>query len=83
MKKGISARSDYDSSGRWCLRIRKQRGTFTLDEITEACREWESDIYAIIIKAYPDEEAQYFPEIDTGDYVTAYRATDFFQEGTG
>ena len=32
MKKGITAYSDYDVNGRWCLVIEKNKGKLTLDE---------------------------------------------------
>ena len=39
MKKGITVESGYDNSGRWCLKIKKKKGNFTLDEIIEAAKE--------------------------------------------
>jgi hypothetical protein len=80
MKKGTEAWPDYDDNGRWCLKCRKQRGRFDLDELTEIAKEWEEDFYAIIIKAIDEEDLQYYDDcIDTGDYVTLYRATDFMR----
>jgi len=81
MKKGIEVRSDYDRSGKHCLRISKAKGKFSLDEIIDAAREYEEDIYVIAIKAVSEENSSYFPEIDNGDFVTLYRATDFFEKG--
>lgn len=78
MKKGIEIWSDYDSAGRWCLRIKKAKGRFTLDELTEILREYEMDFYALIINAMDGESAQYYDDAPTGDYVTCYSATDFF-----
>lgn len=79
MKKGIEVWSDYDETGRWCLRIKKAKGRFTLDEITEIAIEYEQDFYAVIIKAVDDDMIQYFDDIETGDFVTLYRATDFLR----
>jgi len=61
------------------LRIKKAKGRFTLDEITEIATEWEQDFYAVIIKAVDDDMMQYFDDIETGDFVTLYRATDFLR----
>lgn len=79
MKKGIEVWPDYDATGQWCLRIKKKKGKFTLDEITEIATEWENDFYALIIKAIDEDTFQCFDDIDTGDYVTLYRATDFLR----
>lgn len=38
MKKGITVESEYDVEGRWCLKLRKAKGKFTLDEIIEAAK---------------------------------------------
>ena len=80
MAKSIEVQSDYDEAGVWCLRLRKKRGKFTLDEIVEACRNYESDFYMISIKAMDEDLDQYYMVDDfNGDYVTAYRAGDFFK----
>ena len=79
MKKGIEVWPDYDETGRWCLRIKKSKGRFTLDEIIETATEYEQDFYAVIIKAVDDDMMQYFDDIETGDFVTLYRATDFLR----
>lgn len=36
MKKGTTVESGYDVEGRWCLKLKKAKGKFTLDEIIEA-----------------------------------------------
>lgn len=80
MSKNIEVWSDYDPAGIWCLRLRKKRGKFTLDEIIDACKEHESDFYMISIKAMDAEMDQYYMVDDfEGDYVTVYRASDFFK----
>ena len=78
--KNIEVWSDYDQAGVWCLRLKKKRGKFTLDEIIEACKDYESNFYMISIKAMDADLDQYY-EVDdfNGDYVTAYRAEDFFK----
>ena len=37
-------------------------------------------IFALIIKAVDEDMDQYFDDIDLGDFVTLYRATDFLRE---
>jgi hypothetical protein len=62
------------------MHIKKQRGRLTLDEIREACMEWEQDFYLLVICAMDQEVGQYYETDDlTGDYVTLYRADDFFR----
>lgn len=80
MKKRITTESEYDVEGRWCLKLKKAKDKFTLDEIIEAAKEWEEDYYAVIIKAMSDETAQYYDDDLDGDYVTLYRATDFISK---
>ena len=80
MKRGIECWPDYDNTGRWCLRIKKTRGELTLEEIRRAAMEHEEDFYALIIKAVSEDGDQYFDDIDLGDFVTLYRATDFLRE---
>ena len=82
MKKGTEIWSDCDASGRWCLRLKKAKGKFSLDEIIEAATEWEQDFYAVIIKAVDDDMMQYFDDIEQGDFITLYSATDFLREET-
>lgn len=79
MKRGIEVWSDYDANGIWCLRIKKAKGRFTLDEIVEIATEWEQDFYAVIIKAVEGDMFQYFDDIEAGDYITLYKATDFLE----
>lgn len=58
------------------LCIEKNRGKFTLDEIIEAAKEWEEDIYALVIKALDMEY-----EETAGDYVELYRLSDLMKQG--
>lgn len=64
MKRGIETHTGYDPQGRWMLCIEKARGKFTLDEIIEAAKEWEEDIYALVLKCLDGEW-----EETQGDYV--------------
>ena len=80
MKKGIEAWSDYDRQGCWILNVKKQRGKLTLYEIREACTEYEQDFYMLVIAALDMESSQYYYTDDLqGDFVTLYRADDFFK----
>ncbi len=80
MKKGIEVWSDYDKTGQWILNIKKSRGRLTLDEIRDACMEYEQDFYMLVIVAMDREVGQYYDLDDLeGDYVILYRADDFFR----
>lgn len=78
--KNIEVWTDYDKQGIWTLHIKKKRGKLTLDEITQACTEYEQDFYMLVICAMDRDISQYY-EVDDlqGDYVTLYRADDFFK----
>lgn len=80
MKRGIEIWSDYDKTDQWCLRLRKKKGRFTLDEIQEVLREYELDFYFVFLDACndPDDGGPEKP----GDYVTVYRAEDFIRRDT-
>jgi len=77
----IEITPDYDNFGRWCLKIRKLRGKLTLDELTDILAGWEWNIYAVIIKAIPDDGWQYFADDydDPGDFIIAYDADEFWK----
>ena len=80
MKRGIEAWTGYDPTGQWVLHIKKARGRLTLDEIQEAAMEHEEDFYMLVIKAMDVEIGQYYDTDDLdGDFVTLYRADDFFR----
>lgn len=81
VKKGTEAWPDYDENGIWCIRAKKKRGRFDLDELAEIAMSFEEDFYAVIIKAIPEESQCWFEDIEQGDYVTLYRATDFLRGG--
>lgn len=77
--KSIEVWTEYDPAGFWTLRIRKKRGKLSLEEIKEACIDYEQDFYLLIIKALDDCMEQYYMTDDLdGDYVVLYRADDFF-----
>lgn len=79
MKKGIEVWSDYDRQSVWTLHIKKKRGSLTLDEIIEACKDYEQDFYLLVLCAMDMDISQYYETDDLdGDYVTLYRADDFF-----
>ncbi len=78
--KNIEVWSDYDKAGIWTLHIKKKRGKLKLDEIIQACVEWDQDFYMLVINAMDEEMEQYYMFDDLkGDYVTLYRADDFFK----
>lgn len=80
MKKGIEVWTDYDSQSIWTLHIKKARRRLTLEEIHDACMEHEQDFYMLVICAMDKEIGQYYDIDDLeGDYVTLYRADDFFK----
>jgi len=81
MKKGIEVWPDYDKGGRWCLRVKKSKGRFTLDEIVEIAREYENDFYLLLLDAFHDEDSVQFAEAQHGDFVTLYRTDLFYEEG--
>lgn len=79
-KKGIEVWTDYDAQHIWTLHIRKARGQLTLEEIENACAEYEQDFYLLVICAMDRDVIQYYETDDLhGDYVTLYRADDFFK----
>lgn len=79
LNKNIEVWQDYDPNGVWCLHIKKKRGKLTLDEITEACIQYEQDIYMLVIKALDLGMDQYYDTDDLdGDFVTLYSADKFF-----
>ena len=49
-------------------------------EVRDEDGEHHEDFYALIIKAVDEDMDQYFDDIDLGDFVTLYRATDFLRE---
>lgn len=80
MSKNIEVWPDYDNVGIWTLCIKKKRGKLTLEEITEACTSYEQDFYMLVIKAMDGDVGQYYDTDDLdGDYVTLYRADEFFK----
>ena len=76
MKKGISCESTYDKHGNWVLKIYKDRGKLTLEDIQQAATEWESDYYFLMMKCMDSEGMNWFDDDIPGDCVELYRATD-------
>ncbi len=80
MSKNIEVWTEYDATGQWTLCIWKKRGRLSLDEIRDACTEYEQDFYLLVIKAMDEDISQYYSTDDLdGDYVVLYRAGDFFK----
>ncbi len=80
LSKNIEVWLDYDRAGQWQLHIKKRRGKLTLDEICEASMRYGQDFYMLVIKAMDEDVGQYYDSDDLdGDYVTLYRADDFFK----
>ena len=80
LSKNIETWPDYDRAGQWTLNIRKKRGRLTLDEIREACMDYDQDFYMLVICAMDNDASQYYEGDDlTSDYVQLYRADDFFR----
>lgn len=80
MKRNVKVWTGYDQQGIWTLHVRKDRGSLTLDEIRQACTEYDQDFYMLVIKAMDEDISQYYIVDDlVGDYVTLYRADDFFR----
>lgn len=61
--------------------MKRAKGRFSLDEITDIARKYEEDFYAVVINAMSEETAEYYDVDYCGDFVTLYRAIDFL-EGT-
>ncbi len=80
MKRNIEVWADYDANGRWCLNIKKTKGSFTLSEISEVAKEWENDFYLLLLDAFHDDEEQ-FGQTRQGDFVRLYRTDLFYEEG--
>lgn len=79
MKKGIEVTMEHDCTGKMFLRISKARGQLTLDEITDAAREYEQDIYGLIIRALDEDTAQYYYDAP-GDCVELYPVGELFMK---
>lgn len=80
MKKGIEVWQDYDIAGNWVLHIKKKKGVLSVEEIRQIAMEYEQDFYMLMIKAIDEDTGQYYNTDDIdGDFVTLYRADDFFK----
>ncbi len=74
MKRGISVEQFYDLQGHSAYRIRKEKGTLTLEEIKQALTERDSDYYFLVMKCMDDDTAQYYDDDIMPDTVEAYSA---------
>ena len=80
MNRNIETWTDYDRAGNWQLHIRKKRGKLAVEEIRQIAMGYEQDFYMLMIKALDEDMSQYFDTDDIdGDFVTLYRADDFFK----
>ena len=80
MKRGIEVWPDYDPTGQWILKIKKAKGRLTLEEITQACTEYDQDFYMLVIRAMDEDIGPYYTVDDLeSDFVTLYRADTFFK----
>lgn len=77
--KNVETWSDYDGAGNWRLNIKKTRGKLTLEEIREIAMWYEEDFYMLMIVAIDADTEQYYDLSDQGDFVSLYRADDFFK----
>ena len=82
MKKGITAHTQWDKTGRWQLVIEKKKGRLTLEEIKETAREWEWDFYLLVLDCFHEEnDVPYGYDAPQGDRVELYRTDLLFEEG--
>ena len=74
MKKGIEVWPDYDRTGRWVLNIEKKRGKLTLEDIEAAAKEYEEDVYLLVINCLEVCDGVQFDEDPEGERVQLYRS---------
>lgn len=74
MKKGIEVWPDYDRTGRWVLNIEKKRGKLTLEDIEDAAKEYEEDVYLMVINCLDVCEGVQYDEDPEGERVQLYRS---------
>lgn len=79
MKNKITVGSTYDRSGLWMLEIKKEKGKLTLDEIIDACKDYENDYYGLIVKAIDEDMEEYYEDDLPNDRVQLYRITDWLE----
>lgn len=78
-RRDIEVYPSYDRNGDPLLYIEKRRGRLTLEEIRTAARDWDEDVYALLIDARNEDEGQCFGEDPQSDCVKLYRAEQFFR----
>ena len=96
MKRGIEVWSEYDRTGRWCLRAKKARGRFTLDEVREAAENTSGTIICSssmhITTMRMQEIAELMSEddvktlkmmLDDPEYIASHFNIFFTQDGEG
>lgn len=79
MKKGIEVWSDHDISKNWVLKISKNRGKLTIEDIKEAATEWEPNYYCLVLNCLDMDNIQYFDDDLDGDAAELYEADDFLE----
>lgn len=79
MKKGIEVTMEHDCTGKMFLRVTKAKGQLSIEEVTEAAREYEQDIYGLIIRALDEDTAQYYYE-SPGNCVELYPVGELFMK---
>ncbi len=79
MKKGISCETTYDGNGNWMLRVHKEKGKLSLEDIQQAATEWEEDYYFLVMKCLDSEGMNWFDDDLPGDCAELYRATDILK----
>ena len=82
MKKGIEVQSAHDRAGNWLLKIAKNRGKLTIEDIREAAMEWEPNYYCLLLNCLDMDSIQYFDDDLDGDAAELYEA-DAFLEALG
>ena len=79
LKKGLSSEGTWDPDGNFCLKVRKERGKLTLEDIRQAAMDYEEDYYFLVMKCMNEDMAQYFDDDLQGDVAELYCATDVLE----
>lgn len=72
MKKGIDYEWATDPAGYPVLRIRKERGRLSLDDIIATATEAGQDYYGLVLKCMDEDMSQYYEDDIPGDCVELY-----------
>ena len=74
LKKGLSTEGTWDPDGNFCLKVRKERGKLTLEDIRQAAMDHEEDYYFLVMKCMNEDMSQYYEDDLEGDVAELYRA---------